>query len=191
MLFLSLHPAVWFLQNRALTLPKLESLGQGKMRTLDDGTEFFDPYEKGTRLSSLPSVPMPKSTTPQWTKAESKRAWKAVFHTTLARSDPSHDDDDHPYRVTIDSLQSSGYNTPTRHTHAHAGMGSGGASRWSDNNGSGTLTPSERKIAAREGYKSLGGRKSRTKRKMGGEFGARDKTGAGDLEDDPRYTCPW
>jgi hypothetical protein len=159
------------------------------VRTLDDGTEFFDPYDKGGRLSSLPAVPMPKSTAPQWTKAESKRAWKSVFHTTLARTDPTREEDDHPYRVTIDSLQSSGYSTPARH--AHAGLGSGVASRWADNGGSGSITPSERKLAAREGYKAMGGRKSRAKRKMGGEYGARDKTGAADLEDDPRFTCPW
>lgn len=188
--FIRIPTTVWFLQNRALTLPKLEALSQGKNRKLDDGTEFFDPYEKGTRLSTLPSVPMPKSTSPQWTKAESKRAWKSVFHTSLARTDPAHDEDDHPYRVTIDSLQSSGYNTPNRHS--HAGLGSGGAARWQEGqNGSGALTPGERKIVAREGYKALGGRKSRAKRKMGGEYGARDKTGVAGLEDDTRFTCPW
>lgn len=52
------------------------------------------------------------------------------------------------------------------------------------------MTPTERKVAAREGYKALGGRKSRAKRRMGGEFGARDRAGGGD-EDDPRYTAPW
>lgn len=184
----SLTP-VWFLQNRALTLPMLAALPQGKARTLDDGSEFFDPYDKTPRLSALPAVPVPKSNAPQWTKAESKRAWKSVFHTTLARTDPSHDEDDHPYRVTIDSLQSSGYSTPARHS--HAGTGAGNASRWAETAGTGSLTPTERKLAAREGYKALGGRKSRAKRKMGGEYGQRDKTGAGGLEDDPRFSCPW
>lgn len=185
---------VWFLQNRALTLPSLSNMLQGKNRKVDDGPEFFDPYDKTPRLSALPAVPVPASTAPQWSKAESKRAWKSVFHTTLARSDPSRteDDDDHPYRVKIDSLQSSGYSTPSRHQ--HAGLGSGNAQRWNDGptGASGSLTPSERKLAAREGYKAMGGRKARTKRKMGGEFGARDKGGASQIDgEDQRFTCPF
>ncbi|TXT06126.1 hypothetical protein VHUM_03599 [Vanrija humicola] len=177
---------VWFLQNRALVLPSLSGIATGKTRKLDDGTEFFDPYDKTPRLSSLPAVPVPNSTQPQWSKAESKRAWKSVFHSTLARSDPNKDDTD-PLRVDIYSLHSSGYNTPSNR-HSHAGMGSGNASRWADAGNQGSLTPTERKLAAREGYKALGGRKARNKRKMGGEMGMRDKTG---VVDDGRFDAPW
>lgn len=183
---------VWFLQNRALALPSLPGMAGGKNRLTDDGTtEFFDPYDKTTRLDALPAVPLPASTAPQWSKAESKRAWKSVFHTTLARSDPSREgeEDDHPYRVTIDSLQSSGYSTPSRHS--HAGLGSGNAARWNEAPGAaGSLTPTERKVAARESYKSMGGRKARTKRKMGGEMGARDKGGASTMYE-AELSCPW
>lgn len=70
-------------------------------------------------------------------------------------------------------------------------MGSGNAGRWADAGASsGALTPSERKLAAREGYKALGGRKSRAKRKMGGDLGARDKGGA-TVIDDGRFDAPW
>lgn len=179
-------PSVWFLQNRALVLPSLSGIATGKTRKLDDGTEFFDPYDKTPRLSSLPAVPVPSSTQPQWSKAESKRAWKSVFHSTLARSDPNKDDTD-PLRVDIYSLHSSGYNTPSNR-HSHAGMGSGNASRWAETGNQGSLTPTERKLAAREGYKALGGRKARSKRKMGGEMGMRDKTG---VVDDGRFDAPW
>lgn len=178
--------AVWFLQNRALQLPSLPgSAPQGKQRKLDDGTEFFDPYDKGTKLSSLPAVPVPTSNTPQWSKAESKRAWKSVFHATLARNDPDNEAD-HPYHVDVDSLHTSGTSTPARHS--YAGMGSGNASRWAESTGTGSMTPTERKVAARQEYKALGGRKSRTKRRMGG-VGARKAAEIDD--DDPRFTAPW
>jgi hypothetical protein len=51
------------------------------------------------------------------------------------------------------------------------------------------MTPTERKAAARENYKALGGRKSRMKRKMGGELGARDKGGV--VVDDGRFDAPF
>lgn len=173
---------MWFLQNRALHLPQLKQ--EGKMRTLDDGTEFFDPYDKGPKLSALAPVPLPKSAAPQWSKAESKKAWKQQFKKTLYKTD----DDDHPQRVDVSAL-SSGYSTPSGR-HGYAGLGSGNASRWGGTE-SGTLTPSERKLAARDEYKALGGRKSRRKRKMGGELGARDKGGAAAIVDDGRFDCPW
>jgi len=66
-------------------------------------------------------------------------------------------------------------------------MGSGGAAKWA-NEGTGVITPTERKVAAREGYKALGGRKSRMKRKMGGEMGMKDK---GAVVDDGRFDAPW
>ncbi|EJT47746.1 hypothetical protein A1Q2_04152 [Trichosporon asahii var. asahii CBS 8904] len=171
--------------NRALHLPQLKAQ-EGKMRTLDDGTEFFDPYDKGPKLSTLAPVPLPKSAAPQWSKAESKKAWKAQFKHTLYKGD---DDDDHPNRVDVSAL-SSGYSTPGGGRHAYSGLGSGNASRWGPGE-SGSMTPSERKLAAREEYKALGGRKSRRKRKMAGELGARDKGGAAAIVDDGRFDCPW
>ena len=180
---------VWFLQNRALALPKLEDpglSGQGKTRkTGSDTPEFFDPYDKTPRLSALPPPPIPSSTTPQWTKAESKKQWKATFRATLKRSDPNAEPEVDHLRVDIDSLVSSGASTPGRH--AFAGMGSGSASRWAEDEVG--VTSTERKVAARENYKALGGRKSRAKRKMGGTMGARDKTGA--VPDDGRFDAPW
>ena len=184
---------VWFLQNRALTLPKLygDSTGtDGKVRrTGDDTPEFFDPFDKTPRLSSLSRPPMPIGTTPQWSKAESKRAWKSTFRMTLKRSDPNAEPEEDPLRVDIASLQSSGASTPNGGRHGYAGLGSGNASKWASTNGdAGSMTPGERKLAAREGYKAMGGRKSRAKRTMGGGLGVRDKGGA---VDDGRFDAPW
>lgn len=182
---------VWFLQNRALVLPRLSDLpgSTGKVRkTGDDTPEFYDPYDKTPRLSALKPPPLPSNPTPQWTKAESKKAWKTNFHQTLKRSDPNAEPEVDPLRVDIESLQSSGTSTPNGR-HSYAGLGSGGASKWMTDEG-GSLTPGERKVMAREGYKALGGRKSRMKRKMGGEFGSRDKTGAA-VVDDGRFDAPW
>ena len=68
-------------------------------------------------------------------------------------------------------------------------MGAGSAARWaSEGDGESYATRSERKLAAREEYKALGGRKSRAKRKMGGELGSKDKGGAAD---DGRFDAPW
>lgn len=110
-----------------------------------------------------------------------------MFHQTLRRSDPNKEPEVDPLRVDIASLHSSGASTPAGR-HSYAGMGSGTASRWADEDASGAMTPGERKIAAREGYKAMGGRKSRAKRKMGGDLGSRDKGGA---VDDGRFDAPW
>jgi len=182
--------AVWFLQNRALVLPRISGLGgaNGKVRkTGDDTPDFFDPYDKSPRIASLPLPPIPSNTAPQWSKAESKKAWKSTFRTTLKRSDPNAEPEVDPLRVDVDSLASSGTHTPSGR-HSYAGMGSGGAAKWNVE-GEGVMTPSERKIAARENYKALGGRKSRMKRKMGGEMGARDKGGV--VVDDGRFDAPF
>lgn len=181
---------VWFLQNRALTLPMAHMLtptGQGKMHiTGDDTPDYFDPYDKTPRLASLPQPPMPTSAQPQWTKAESKRQWRPLFRATLKREDPNREDEIDPLRVTFESLHSSGTSTPGG-GHSWVGQGSGGASRWAAS-GQGSMTPTERKVAAREGYKALGGRKARNKRKMGGELGSKDK---GAVVDDGRFDAPW
>ncbi|ORX34743.1 hypothetical protein BD324DRAFT_582961 [Kockovaella imperatae] len=180
---------VWFLQNRALTLPSLNSISGpgGKLKqAVDDTPEYFDPYDKTPRLAALPKPPLPQSNTPQWTKNESKKVWKTAFHLTLKRSDPNAELEDDPLHVDISSLHTSGTNTPSRHS--HAGQGSGGAAKWVSMASNGPMSPSERKLAARENYKALGGRKSRAKRKMGGEMGARDKGGA---VDDGRFDAPW
>ena len=181
---------VWFLQNRALVLPQISGSlpgANGKTRRSGaDTPEFFDPYDKTPRLSALVPPPLPTSSTPQWSKAESKKTWKNIFHTTLKRSDPGAEPEDDPPRVDINSLHSSGTSTPGRH--GHAGMGSGGAARWAAAEGEGVMTATEKKLTAREGYKAMGGRKARNKRKMGGELGVKDKGGA---TDDGRFDAPW
>ncbi|OXC71155.1 hypothetical protein AYX13_00021 [Cryptococcus neoformans] len=179
---------VWFLQNRALLLPRIttpEAPG-GKTRKVDEEIEFYDPYDKSPRLSSLPSPPIPTSTQPQWTKIESKKEWKAQFKHTFKRTDPTAEPEPDRGRVDIASLHSSGFSTPTG-SHSYAGLGSGNSSRWEAIGGE-APSSTERKLAAREVYKSLGGRKSRIKRKMGGELGAKDKGGA---IDDNRFDAPW
>nr|ODN88730.1 hypothetical protein L203_02744 [Cryptococcus depauperatus CBS 7841] len=179
---------VWFLQNRALVLPRIstsENVG-GKTRKVDDEIEFFDPYDKSPRLSSLSPAPIPSSTQPQWTKMESKRDWKKMFENTFKRTDPTAEPEFERGRVDISSLHTSGYTTPTG-SHGYVGMGSGNASRWEPLVGE-LPKASERKLAAREAYKTLGGRKSRAKRKMGGELGSKDKGGA---IDDGRFDAPW
>ncbi|KAI9635834.1 uncharacterized protein MKK02DRAFT_24998 [Dioszegia hungarica] len=180
---------VWFLQNRALTLPlSAIQTAAGKVRkTGSDTPEFFDPYDKTPRLASLPRPPIPSSPVPQWSKAESKRAWKSTFRTTLKRSDPNAEEEIDPLRVDIASLHTSGISTPTGNGHAHAGAGSGGAARWAPAEGEG-MTSTERKVAAREQYRALGGRKARGKRGMGGEMGGKDRGGA---VEDGRFDAPW
>ncbi|WVR03553.1 hypothetical protein IAU60_000545 [Kwoniella sp. DSM 27419] len=179
---------VWFLQNRALVLPKIllpEEAG-GKTRKVDPETEFFDPYDKTPRLSALPTPPMPTSAQPQWTKMESKKDWRNTFKSTFKRTDPTAEPEVDTRRVDINSLHTSGYSTPTG-GHGYAGMGSGNKARWAEEE-EGSLSSTERKAAARENYKALGGRKSRTKRKMGGDLGSKDKGGA---VDDGRFDAPW
>ncbi|WVQ62592.1 uncharacterized protein L199_000734 [Kwoniella botswanensis] len=181
---------VWFLQNRALVLPKLllpDSPG-GKTRKIDNEIEFFDPYDKTPRLSSLPKPPIPTSSQPVWTKIESKKDWRNTFKVTFKRTDPTAEPEIDHRRVDIASLHTSGYTTPTG-GHAYKGLGSGNASKWqNDDSDGGTLSSSEKKAQAREGYKALGGRKSKTKRKMGGGLGGKDKGGA---NDDGRFEAPW
>lgn len=167
-------------------------------KTGDDTPDFFDPYDKTPRLSALPRPPLPTSTTPQWSKAESKKTWKGVFRTTLKRSDPNAPPEVDHLRVDVDSLHSSGYSTPSGGFgggagHVHAGTGSGGAAKWGhtaggDGGDAGGMTPTEKKVAARENYRAMGGRKSRGKRRMGGELGSRDRGGA---VDDGRFDAPW
>jgi hypothetical protein len=173
---------VWYLQNRALLIPDIPTGGNGKSRKLDDGTEFFDPFDKTPRLSALPTPRMPNSSTLVWTKTESKTSWKSKFHQTLKRSDPNAEPEYDPLRVDISSLHTSGTTTPSGR-HAHAGLGSGNAARWAEADAaSGSLTPGERKNAAREVYKSMGGRKARGKNKP------RER---GPAADDPRFTAPF
>ena len=178
--------SVWYLQNRALLIPDIPtSKNGGKSRKLDDGTEFFDPFDKTPRLSALPTPRMPNSSTLVWTKSESKVSWKSKFHQTLKRSDPNAEPEVDPLRVDISSLHTSGATTPSGR-HSHAGLGSGNAARWAEQEAAaGALTPGERKNAAREVYKSMGGRKARGKNRMG----AGDKGGI--AEDDPRFTSPF
>lgn len=185
---------VWYLQNRALLIPDLPKSGEGgKNRKLDDEVDFFDPYDKTPRLSALPTPRMPSSSTLVWTKNESKVSWKTRFQQTFKRSDPDAEPEYDPLRVDIASLHSSGASTPSgRHT--HAGSGSGNASRWAEinnDNDEESMTPTERKVAARKVYKSMGGRKARSKRKMGGQMGTLDRGGGGADEDDPRFNAPF
>ncbi|TYJ54911.1 hypothetical protein B9479_004419 [Cryptococcus floricola] len=180
---------VWFLQNRNLLLPRIsapEGGKGGKTRKVDDEIEFYDPYDKSPRLSSLPPPPIPSSAQPQWTKIESKKEWKKAFKHTFKRTDPTAEPEPERGRVDIASLHSSGYSTPTG-GHGYAGMGSGGASRWEPVAGE-APSSTERKLAARDAYKAMGGRKSRAKRKMGGDMGSKDKGGA---LDDGRFDAPW
>lgn len=185
-----LNPPVWYLQNRSLLLPHLITSGpEGKIvRRGDDTPDFFDPYDKSPRLASLPVPALPPSAEPVWTKLESRKSWKTLFRGTLKRSDPRQDEEeDHPYHVNVESLHTSGTSTPNGRGHSYAGMGSGHAARWVAEEGT-AMTPTERKIAAREGYKGLGGRKSKAKRKVGMEIG-RDKGGG--EPDDGRFDAPW
>ncbi|WWC66646.1 uncharacterized protein I206_100550 [Kwoniella pini CBS 10737] len=182
---------VWFLHNRALVLPKLllpDSPG-GKTRKVNNEIEFFDPYDKKPRLSSLPQPNLPNSSQPVWTKIESKKNWRNQFKITFKRTDPTNETEIDSRRVDISSLQTSGYNTPNN-GHGYKGLGSGNASKWiqDDSDGGGGLSSSEKKQQAREGYKALGGRKSKSKRKMGGELGGKDKGGA---NDNGRFEAPW
>ncbi|KAL7418769.1 hypothetical protein Q5752_006452 [Cryptotrichosporon argae] len=170
---------VWFLQNRALVLPENPALPSLRVRYIDAETSYVDPYSSGPSLRALPPVSPPGSAVPVWSKAESRRAWRLVFKSTLAPPSGA--------RVDLASLSgprsaaSSGWSTP----HAHRGAGAGHAGRWAAETD--LATPD--KAAMREAYKSHGGRKVGSKRRMGGQMGRRDKTGVDD--DDGRFDAPW
>ncbi|EIW68144.1 hypothetical protein TREMEDRAFT_69593 [Tremella mesenterica DSM 1558] len=196
---------VWFLQNRALILPTTLSIPT-RLRQLPSTFPlpilsstssipsspptpssnppelFFDPYDKLPRLSRLPLPPIPTSQTPQWSKTESKKSWKTQFRMTFQRPD-----NDDSLKVDFSfSRNSSGASSPGYHGHGYSGLGSGNKERWVEENEE--MSNTARKVLARERYKEMRGRKSKEKRKMGGELGIRDKGGLGDVS---RFEAPW
>lgn len=183
---------IWFLHTRSLTLPSLTSKPTTQTSQSED-PDAFDPYDRRPTLSL--STPLPTSSTPQWSKRESKSAWKNTFKALATRREDDVEPGSH-LQVDVDAL-SSGYVTPQGHT--YAGMGSGSADRWSTPAGNasgngggdnGIATPPKSKKEMREVYKSMGGRKVKGKGKMGGELkGHRDKEGMGGKED--IYEAPW
>ena len=169
----------WFLHVRSFTLPEVKKKEETNyINKLDVDDPEYDPYDKAHFLT-LFKTPMPSSTTPQWSKKESKSAWRLTFKQLInRRENPSSAVD---YRVDVDAL-SSGYATPL-------GEPEGSASQFGSRPGSGASTPKSKK-EMREHYKSLQGRKSKSKSKVGGSQsrGIKDRGGAG--EEDP-YTAPW
>ena len=166
--------AAWFLHTRSFTLPQLKKDQDGSYinrQNADD--DDYDPYDKAHFLT-LFKTPVPTSTTPQWSKRESKQAWRLTFKGLInRRENPSTVPD---YRVDVDAL-SSGYATPLGEPEA------GGNSRPA----SGASTPMSKK-EMRDHYKSLGGRKSKGKGNLGGTArGIKDLGGAGE----DKYSAPW
>ncbi|KAJ9110684.1 hypothetical protein QFC19_001513 [Naganishia cerealis] len=148
----------------------------------EDPNSGFDPYDKYRGLPIL-ATPLPTSSTPQWSKRESKKEWRPIFKELATRKDTDLEKRD-PLQVDVDALSAtvspigSGYSTPNEGW----GGNSGG--------GSGTLTPSKSKKEMRAHYKSLNGRKSKSKGMLGGTArGHKDLGGAGET-DDP-YSAPF
>ncbi|KAJ9126061.1 hypothetical protein QFC24_002333 [Naganishia onofrii] len=175
----------WFLHCRSLTLPKVvdtrKKLQPGQPDP-EDPNSGFDPYDKYRGLPIL-ATPLPTSSTPQWSKRESKKEWRPIFKELATRKDTDVEKRD-PLQVDVDALSAtvspngSGYSTPNDSW----GGNSGG--------GSGTLTPSKSKKDMRAHYKSLNGRKSKGKGMLGGTArGHKDLGGAGESED--RYSAPF
>ncbi|KAJ9101131.1 hypothetical protein QFC21_003349 [Naganishia friedmannii] len=148
----------------------------------EDPNSGFDPYDKYRGLPIL-ATPLPTSSTPQWSKRESKKEWRPIFKELATRKDTDVEKRD-PLQVDVDALSAtvspngSGYSTPNDSW----GGNSGG--------GSGTLTPSKSKKDMRAHYKSLNGRKSKGKGMLGGTpRGHKDLGGAGESEDP--YSAPF
>jgi hypothetical protein len=101
----------WFLHTRSFTLPQLKKDQDGSyINRQDADDEDYDPYDKAHFLT-LFKTPVPTSTTPQWSKRESKQAWRLTFKGLInRRENPSTVPD---YRVDVDALSSaSGASTP-------------------------------------------------------------------------------
>lgn len=194
--------AVWFLHTRSLAIPSLIPTvdAQGRPPT----HPLYDPYDKPRTLSlrtPLPARPGP----PQWSKRESKGAWRPAFKAAATRPEGSGGDGSGELRshlqVDVDALASahaSGYSTPGGH--AYAGLGSGSREAWAASvsegagggfgggggggggggSGSGTATPPRSKKEMRDAYKAMGGRKAREKGSAWNKgTGARDREGMG------------
>lgn len=198
---------MWFLHVRSLTLPKLQrdketgkltealevnALGNtvidstGVPRSRDRG--FEDPYDKPSFLSTV-RTPMPSHqalATPQWSKKESKQTWRSEFKALATRSARDYQEPVDALRVDVDAL-SSGYITPLGGEDPWGnGGGDGGAGA-----GSGSFTPPKSKKEMREHYKSLHGRKSRTKGMLANApRGVKDKGGMGETDED-KFSAPW
>ncbi|KAJ9111200.1 hypothetical protein QFC20_002694 [Naganishia adeliensis] len=170
----------WFLHCRSLTLPKPTTTRRKLLPAEpdpDDPNSGFDPYDKYRGLPQL-ATPVPASSTPQWSKRESKKEWRPIFQSLATRTDTDAEKRD-SLQVDIDALSAtvspggSGYSTPTE------AAGSGGA-----------VTPAKSKKEMRAHYKSLGGRKSKAKGMLGGTpRGHKDLGGAGEAED--RFSSPF
>lgn len=102
---------------------------------------------------------------------------------TLATRRDDYQEQPDGLRVDVDKL-SSGVITPI----------GGGAGYESDPRGgvSGTATPPKSKKEMREHYKTLGGRKSKSKGLLGGVTrGVKDRGGMGDTGEEDRFAAPW
>lgn len=161
---------VWFLHNRSINLPQLQKKPDGSyINKQGEDDPNYDPYDKAHFLT-LFRTPVPTSSTPQWSKRESKQPWRLTFKTLVnRRENPSSVPD---FRVDVDAL-SSGMMSPMIDSDSVAG--------------SGTVTPRSKK-EMREHYKQMQGRKSKGKGQLGGTVrGVKDKGGAGE----DQYSAPW
>jgi hypothetical protein len=168
--------SAWFLHTRSFTLPQLKKDQDGNyINRQSADSEDYDPYDKAHWLTMF-KTPVPASTTPQWSKRESKQAWRLTFKGLITRKEnPSSVQD---FRVDVDAL-SSGLATPL----GELETGYGGNSRPA----SGASTPKSKK-EMRDHYKSLQGRKSKGKGNLGGtQRGVKDIGGAGE----DRFSAPW
>ncbi|GHJ89264.1 hypothetical protein NliqN6_5666 [Naganishia liquefaciens] len=175
----------WFLHCRALTLPQPPPTHASRRLPTDpdpdDPNSGYDPYLKHRGLP-LVTTPIPTSATPQWSKRESKRDWRPAFRDLVMRK-PEDAERRDPLNVDVEALSASvseagsGYSTPGGNNDSWGGSGAG--------------TPATRsKKEMRAHYKSLNGRKSKSKGMLGGVArGHKDLGGMGGGED--QFSAPF
>lgn len=178
----------WFLHCRSLTLPQPTLTHPARRLPTDpdpdDPNSGYDPYAKHRGLPLL-ATPIPSAPTPQWSKRESKRDWRTAFRELVVRK-PDDVEQRDPLNVDVDALSAgvseagSGYSTP----------GGGNVDSWGVG-GSGAGTPAKSKKEMRAHYKSLNGRKSRSKGMLGGVArGHKDLGGMGGGGED-QFSAPF
>jgi hypothetical protein len=120
----------------------------------------------------------PLTTEPVWTRRESKENWSQRYRSAFTLGGLQYQT---AYEMELEKARSDGYRTPKEQREEKWAAEASGAGSGSLNEAMAGLSD---KVAAREFYKSLGGRsKVKGKNTFGGSTGPRDRTAFGDGDD--------